>query len=177
MTATEELPNLYLAGMIGSGNTTLGQIIARRLSRPFIDYDWELEKETGLDLHSLIRERGWLEFREHEYTTIKRLSQQRGLVVGLGGGTVRYEWNRDLLRGTGPVVLLTADLEVLSARVRANDRPRVNTEMTLEEELQWMWDQGREKYLAAADEVYDTGRGLSPDQEAEQIIVLVEKFF
>lgn len=165
--------NLYLAGMIGTGKTTLARIIARRLGRTFVDYDQELEQETGLDLHSLIRDRGWLEFREHEYTIIKRIAGQNGLVVGLGGGTVRYEWNRDLLRGTGPVVLLTADLKDLVKRVRGADRPRVNSNMSLEEDLQWMWDKGRDKYLAAADEVYDTSRGLTQAQEADEIINLI----
>lgn len=169
-------PNLYLAGMIGVGKTTIGQIVASKLGRPFFDFDWELRKETGLDLHAMVGERGWLDFRVCEYAIIKRLSREEGAVVSLGGGTVRYQWNLDAMAGTGPIVLLTADLDTLADRVRVADRPRVNPGTTLEEDLQIIWGKNKDLYLKAATYVYKTDRGLSADQEAGEIIKLIAEW-
>ena len=166
-------PNVYLAGMIGSGKTTIGQALARVLGREFRDFDWELKAETGLDLHGVVRERGWLGFRVAEYETIKRLAAKEGLVVGLGGGTVRYPWNLDALAGSGPIVLLTASLDVLAERVRATDRPRVNDGTTLEEDLELIWRNGRDMYLKAASIMYPTDRGLTVDEEAAELAQLL----
>src|SRR5512132_3228896 len=152
-------PNVYLAGMIGVGKTTIGQQVARTLGRRFYDFDWELKEETKLDLHTLVAERGWLGFRVAEYAVIKRLASLEGAVVGLGGGTVRYQWNLDAMAGTGPIVLLTADLDVLADRVRAADRPRVHPGTTLEEDLQLIWGSSKDLYLKAATYVYRTDLG------------------
>ena len=79
--------------------------------------------------------------------------------AALGGGTVRYEWNRDALRGTGLTVLLEADLGVLAERVRRADRPRVTPGLTLEEELQRLWSSAEPIYRKAADLSYRTDLG------------------
>jgi shikimate kinase len=74
---------------------------------------------------------------------------------------VRYEWNMDVLRGTGFIILLTASLDELARRVRAADRPRVNAGTTLEEDLRAIWSASEEKYRRAADLTYDTdGKSL-----------------
>jgi shikimate kinase len=169
-------PNVYLAGMIGVGKTTIGQQVARVLDCPFHDFDWALREETGLDLHALVAERGWLGFRVAEYTVIKRLAAVEGAVIGLGGGTVRYQWNLDALAGTGPIVLLTAELDVLAERVRVADRPRVNPGTTLEEDLALIWGNNKDLYLRAATFVYRTDRGRPVEQEAQEIVELVRSW-
>jgi shikimate kinase len=165
--------NVYLAGMIGVGKTTIGQELARQLGCPFLDFDWELARHTGRDLHTLVREQGWLGFRVAEYAVIKRLANIDGAVIGLGGGTVRYQWNLDALAGTGPIVLLTAGLDVLAERVRTSDRPRVNEGTSLEQDLELIWREGRDLYQAAATCTYPTDRGLTVVQEAGEIAELV----
>ena len=61
----------------------------------------------------------------------KRVTRMQRVVVALGGGTPRYAWNRDALRGTAITILLEADLGVLADRVRQADRPRVNPGVSL----------------------------------------------
>lgn len=162
--------NLYLSGLIGSGKTTLGARLAERLGRPFHDLDREMDRELGRSFHDLVREEGWLAFRELEYRICKRFAALRGAVCALGGGTVRYEWNRDALRGTGVVVLLEADLGTLAARVRGADRPRVHANASLEEDLERIWRGAARLYRASADLVHRTDDGR--DVEAETAALL-----
>ncbi len=167
-------PNIYLAGMVGAGKTTLGRLIAAALGRPFHDLDVEITGEAGRDLHQLVAADGWLGFRVLEYAMVKRFAAMRGAVIGLGGGTVRYPWNMDILSGTGPIVLLTAEIDVLAARAHASDRPRVTEAESLEADLSAIWAAAGERYLAAADIVYATDAGKSPEAEASEIIAAID---
>lgn len=148
--------NIYLCGMIGSGKTTIGTRLAHELGLPFLDLDQEMDRILGYSFHRLVQEKGWVAFRELEYKICKRFARQENSLICLGGGTVRYEWNMDLLRGTGRIVLLTAGLDELARRVRAADRPRVNVGTTLEEDLRAIWSESEEKYRRAAELTCDT---------------------
>jgi len=148
--------NIYLCGMIGSGKTTIGSRLAQHLSLPFYDLDREMDRILGYSFHRLVREKGWVPFRELEYSICKDFARLDRALVCLGGGTVRYDWNMDVLRGTGLIILLTASLAELVRRVRAADRPRVNEGTTLEDDLGKIWSESEEKYRCAADIVYPT---------------------
>lgn len=162
--------NVYLAGMIGAGKTTLGERLAARLGRPFYDLDHEMDRLLGRSFHDLVRQEGWLAFREREYALVKRFAALRGAVCALGGGTVRYEWNRDVLRSTGVVVLLEADLATLAARVRAADRPRVHPGLSLEADLARIWATAAHLYRGAADLVHRTDTGRTVEEEVEALL-------
>jgi shikimate kinase len=142
--------------MIGSGKTTIGSRLARDLSLPFFDLDREMDRRLGYSFHRLVQEKGWVAFRELEYSICKEFAGRNRSLVCLGGGTVRYEWNTDVLRGTGLIILLTASLEELARRVRAADRPRVNVGTSLEEDLEKIWSESADKYRQAADWIYPT---------------------
>jgi len=155
---TQRSGNIYLCGMIGSGKTTIGSRLAHTLELPFFDLDQEMDRILGYSFHRLVQEKGWVAFRELEYAICKRFARREKSLICLGGGTVRYEWNMDVLRGTGPIILLTASLDELARRVRAADRPRVNVGTTLEEDLRAIWSESEEKYRRAADLTFVTDR-------------------
>ena len=144
--------------MIGSGKTTIGSRLAHKLELPFFDLDQEMDRILGYSFHRLVQEKGWVAFRELEYAICKRFARREKSLICLGGGTVRYEWNMDVLRGTGFIILLTASLDELARRVRAADRPRVNVGTTLEEDLRAIWSESEEKYRRASDLTFDTDR-------------------
>jgi len=150
--------NIYFCGMIGSGKTTIGRQLAQTLELDFYDLDQEMDRILGYSFHKLVQEKGWLAFRELEYSICKGFAARDKSIICLGGGTVRYAWNMDVLKGSGPVILLTASLQELVRRVKTADRPRVNTGTTVEEDIRMIWESSKEKYYAAADIVYATDK-------------------
>ena len=102
--------------MIGSGKTTIGKRLASTLQLDFHDLDREMNRILGHSFHKLVLEKGWVAFRELEYSICKNFAQMQNAVIALGGGTVRYEWNMDVLNGTGLIILLTASNEELLFR-------------------------------------------------------------
>ena len=165
--------NVYLCGLIGSGKTAIGERLAARLARPFLDLDREMDRELGRSFHALVQEEGWLAFREREYALCRRFAGLERHVVALGGGTVRYAWNTDVLRGTGVMILLDAALGTLAQRVRHADRPRVNPGATLEDDLRRIWSATGHLYREAADIIYRTDAGKDLERETEEILALL----
>jgi shikimate kinase len=159
--------------MIGSGKTPIGQRLAERIGWPFFDLDREMNQTIGRSFHELVREQGWLPFREIEYGICKRFSKMERIVFALGGGTIRYEWNRDVLRGTGVIILLEANVDTLIERVRLADRPRVNPGVSMEEDIRRMWAQFAHLYRGAADLIYRTDQGKNIEEEVEEIQALL----
>ncbi len=165
--------NIYLIGLIGSGKTAVGEQLATRLGRSFYDLDREVDGELGYSFHRLVEEQGWLAFRELEYAIVKRFTALERAVIALGGGTIRYAWNRDALRGTGIIILLQADLAVLADRVRRTDRPRVHAGTSLEQDLEKLWSSAGHLYRGAADLTYRTDQGKSVSQEIDDLMALI----
>jgi shikimate kinase len=116
--------NVYLAGFMGTGKTATARAMARILGVPWVDLDAVIVREQGQSVPEIFAERGERAFRNAEHRALTTVADQGGRVVALGGGTVCFERNRALLRGTGPIVLLTAPPEVIIGRVgRSPDRP------------------------------------------------------
>jgi shikimate kinase len=84
-----------------------------------------------------------------------------------------YAWNVDILRGTGVTVLLEADLKTLADRVRKADRPRVNSGVSLEEDLESIWSTAGHLYRQAADLVYRTDAVQGIDAEVADLLNLL----
>lgn len=162
--------NIYLCGMIGSGKTAVGIVIAKRLRWAFFDLDQVMESEAGKRIHDIVAEETWVGFRQREYDICKRFSKMDRSVIALGGGTIRYAWNRNVLKGSGVIVLLTASLRVLADRVRKQDRPRVNPGTSLEMDIAILWKKYKHLYYGGADIAYRTDQSKTVKQEAEEII-------
>ena len=165
--------NIYFCGMIGSGKTTIGRGLAKTLQLDFYDLDQEMDRILGHSFHRLVEEKGWVAFRELEYSICKGFTQLKNAIICLGGGTVRYEWNMDVLKGTGVIILLTAATEELIRRVKQADRPRVNVGTTLQEDIRLMWQTSKDKYYKAANIVYKTDRKNIEEeiQELKQVVL------
>ncbi len=115
--------NVYLVGLMGAGKTTVGRMLAKRLSLDFVDSDREIEARTGVSIPTIFEIEGEDGFRKRETQVIADLSLRSGQVVATGGGAVLRQENRDKMRMSGFVVYLNAPPHVLLERTR-HDRNR-----------------------------------------------------
>ncbi|MEE8557271.1 MAG: shikimate kinase [Myxococcota bacterium] len=113
---------ILLAGMMGSGKSTVGRRLATELGWRFIDTDEEIVSAQGMSIPEIFAREGEERFRALERSVLEGLPEQRG-VVALGGGAVSAS-TLDLLRSKGRLLLLEASPETLASRLGdAEDRP------------------------------------------------------
>ncbi len=109
---------------MGSGKTTVGQLLAKRTGQPFFDSDHELEQRTGVSIATIFEIEGETAFREREAAIIDELTQREGIVLGTGGGAIMDPANRVALQTRGIVIYLHSTAETSYERLRRNrDRP------------------------------------------------------
>ena len=109
---------------MGTGKTATARAISRILGVPWLDLDAAVVRAEGSSVAEIFERRGERAFRNAEHRALLAAVAGPGAVVALGGGAVCFERNRALLRGTGPVVLLTAPAEVILKRIgRSKGRP------------------------------------------------------
>ena len=102
---------------MGTGKSTVGQALAQRLGRPFIDVDEQIERETGRPIRKIFAEDGEAEFRHWEQQMIQRVTQRDGQVIATGGGAVMNPENLAALQRHGWLVWLKAEPDVILQRV------------------------------------------------------------
>ncbi len=78
--------NLVFLGMMGSGKTSIGSIVSKKLNIDFIDIDQEIEKKVGIAISKIFENEGEKYFREIEELTTLRLLKKNKTVISLGGG-------------------------------------------------------------------------------------------
>lgn len=118
-------PNIVLVGLMGSGKTTVGKIIARKLCWEFIDTDSLISEQAGgRSIPDLFAEEGEAGFRRRESEALRGLLGRRNAVIATGGGIVTVPRNRPLLRHLGFIVWLEAPVPLLARRTSfTQDRP------------------------------------------------------
>jgi shikimate kinase len=167
--------NVYLIGPMGSGKTTIGQRLARRMGLDFLDCDHELEEQTGASISLIFDVEGEQGFRARETAMLKKLSRRSQVVVATGGGAVMREENRTLLRQTGLVVYLRTSIrQQLRRLARDRSRPLLQTK-DREDKLARLAEERNPLYEGLADVVFPAqNRGL--DASAEALYEAVRKF-
>ena len=109
---------ISLIGLPGSGKSTVGRQLARRLGRAFVDSDHVIEERLGCSIREYFEREGEERFRDVEEAVIDELTQQDGGVLSTGGGSVLRPNNRLHLRERGQVVYLKSNPDELFRRLR-----------------------------------------------------------
>lgn len=121
--------SISLVGLMGSGKTTIGVRLARRLGLLFVDSDHEIEIAAGYSVSEIFEKFGEEEFRKGERRVINRLiSEDKKIVLGTGGGAFMDPKTRGRLKRQSIVIWLKVDVDLLVERTSKRDtRPLLKT--------------------------------------------------
>ena len=108
-----QMENIILIGMPGCGKTSVGQQLAQKLGKKFVDADESLEARVCRKITDIIPNDGEAAFREMESETLAELGKQSGLVIATGGGCVTQPQNYPLLHQNGTIFWLKRELDKL----------------------------------------------------------------
>ena len=120
--------NIFLVGLMGSGKTTVGRLLAKRLGLKFVDSDQEIESRTGATISWIFEIEGEDSFRQREMETIDELTSRQGILLATGGGSVIRPENREVLKKRGIVIYLRASVSNILKRTQHDrNRPLLQT--------------------------------------------------
>jgi 3-dehydroquinate synthase len=123
------MKNVVLTGFMGTGKTTVGRTLAKRLGRPFIDMDVVIERAVGKSIPRIFAEDGEERFRQLESTLCEKLSGRQGLVIATGGGTLLDAGNRERMLESGTVICLECHpAEVIRRLKEEGGRPLLDVD-------------------------------------------------
>jgi shikimate kinase len=159
---------IYLLGFMGSGKSTVGNLLASALGWPLIDLDTLIEAGHGLSIRKIFENSGESFFRQIEHAALTEACKAEPAVIALGGGTFAQPPNVELIRESGgATVWLDCPPEVLRTRCEGlENRPLFRDEQSFSQLLA-----DRLPYYRLADFRVST-EGRKPEEVVEQILSL-----
>lgn len=148
------MQNIILIGPMGSGKTTVGKQLAKRLRLDFVDSDHMIEDRCGVSISTIFDIEGEDGFRKRETKMLTELCERTGVVLATGGGAITSEENRILLR-KGFVIYLKTSIETQIARTQKNQNRPLLDNVDAQEKLSELMAE----------------RGVLYEQEADLVVV------
>jgi len=115
--------NIFLIGMMGSGKSQTGPVLAKMINYAFVDIDDVIEKASKQSISSIFEKDGEKVFRDVEKKVLKEISQHHSLVIATGGGLVTLPENWGILH-QGIVIWLDLDLKRSIKRLESDKKQR-----------------------------------------------------
>jgi len=119
-----EKSNIALIGFMGTGKTTVGEILAKKLNKSFIELDKFIEKIAGKTIPEIFKEDGEIRFRELEIEACKKISDKKNLVIACGGGVVLNKINIDYLKQNSIIICLEATPDIIFERTMKDGKEK-----------------------------------------------------
>jgi len=158
---------------MGAGKSAVGQVLAKKLGKIFIDMDKAIKDRLGSSIAHIFTFRGENYFRKLETNLLKEIIQRDDLVVATGGGTFLSEENVQLVNKRGMVICLFANPMVIYKRIKSdNKRPLLGDRNKLEE-IKCLVEKRKIHYDQFPWQV-DTSR-LTVEEVADEILNILEK--
>lgn len=116
------MPNIiFLWGMMGSGKSFYGKILAKELNYKFIDIDEEIEKSSGISVSIIFNNCGESFFRDKERDILNIFSKRDKLIISCGGGTPCYFDNIKLMKKKGFCIYINKDIDEIMINLENKD--------------------------------------------------------
>ncbi len=120
--------NIILIGFMGTGKDTIGRILAENLNFGYLSTDRMIELAEQRSIKEIFEKEGEEYFRKREHWVLEKIKGLKNVVIATGGGIVKNEKNREILKKTGRVIQLYANLETLLKRIKMDgSRPLVKS--------------------------------------------------
>jgi|ETNmetMinimDraft_32_1059908.scaffolds.fasta_scaffold32325_2 shikimate kinase len=116
--------NIFLIGLMGSGKTSIGKVLAKNLKKSFLDIDNEIINKMNLTISEIFEKYGEIKFREMESEILHSLTIDKNAVISTGGGIILNKKNISKMKGVGVIVHLDIDIKTQIFRVKnTKNRP------------------------------------------------------
>ena len=168
---------IFLIGLTGAGKSTIGKLLAAKLSYPFIDLDDVIRFETGRTIEDIFEKDGESHFREIEGIYLRKVATTEDRVIATGGGTPCYNQGMDFIKKNGLSIFLNTPVEQVTERLYGSgsvQRPMIKgkskTELHdfLAEKLS-----ERLPFYTKSDFSIDTTLSETPEKIASMLLVLI----
>ncbi|MEM6380095.1 MAG: shikimate kinase [Bacteroidota bacterium] len=113
----ERKDNIYLIGFMGSGKSTIGQLLAKELSYQWLDLDELIVQRNQMSVRKIFAKYGERFFRKEEATVLRNTLEKENTVISCGGGTPCFEKNMDWINKHGISVFIDPSIEVIFHRL------------------------------------------------------------
>ena len=124
--------HIFLIGFMGTGKSAIAQQLGNLLGLSVADTDSLIEETSGMSIPELFQERGEDYFRKLETEVLRKLAFLDRKIVSCGGGVPLKRENKEIIKKTGNVVLLTASAETIYMRVKEDtQRPLLKDNMNI----------------------------------------------
>lgn len=161
--------NIVLIGFMGTGKSTVSELLKRRFAMEVVEMDQIIAKRQGMSISDIFATYGEEYFRDLETNLLIEMQSKKNMVISCGGGVPMRERNVVEMKKNGRVVLLTAKPETILNRVKNNhDRPLLEGNKNVDFIADLM-EKRREKYQTAADIVIETD-GKSGLEICEELV-------
>ena len=167
--------NIYLIGMMGSGKTTIGEKLSKKLNMNFIDTDDKIEKIMSMNIKQIFDEFGEKRYREMETSYFVEKSKEKGIIFSTGGGIVLNKHNRNILLNDGITFLLDTSVNQIVKRINCNTkRPLLFRSKNFEIELKKIWNIRKDLYYRSSNNIIKTDKS-KPEIITNKIIKILNE--
>ncbi len=168
---------VFLFGFMGSGKTTVGKQLAKRMKLTFIDLDHYIETNNGKTIKYLFEAYGESHFREIEQNALSEVIRQNDFVLATGGGTPCFYDNIEVMNSKGVTVFLELDKQTLVHRLMNAKihRPLIwgKTEEELREYIEVTLNQRNPYYQKA--QIFADGKDIDLDKLTKKVARRAQK--
>ena len=168
--------SIALIGFMGTGKTVVGQALARKLGKDFIELDAIIEKKAGKSIPGIFREDGEIRFRELEIEATNETAAKKDAVIACGGGIVLNTINIFRLKQECVIVCLTASTELIVKRTSGDKDGRPLLAVAdKEKQIKELLEYRRPFYERAAEITIDTSN-ISVSDVVQKILEALSNY-